>query len=295
VTSGSTPAGGAVPPAGGSPGGPAPGGSPVVAMTVAGTDSGGSAGLACDLKTFLGCGVHGVFAVTAVTVQNSVGVTGVHEVPPATVAAQVDAVAGDIGVGAAKTGMLASAPIIEAVAAAFTRNGIGRGGAAPLVVDPVAASMHGDQLLRDDALDALRERLFPLATLVTPNLDEVRLLTGVDVRDRAGAEAAAAALHALGPAWVLVKGGHLHDSPDSVDLLYDGTSFVELTAPRQPTPHTHGGGDCLAAATTAALARGEDVVTAVRAGKAYVTRAVAAAYPLGAGVGPVGHFWRIAP
>lgn len=260
-------------------------------MTVAGTDSGGSAGLACDLKTFLGCGVHGVFAVTAVTVQNSVGVSGVHEIPPAVVGAQIDTVAADIGVGAAKTGMLASTPIIEAVAAAFARNGIGRGLAAPLVVDPVAASMHGDPLLRDDALDAYRTLLFPAATLVTPNLDEVRLFTGIEVRGRADAEKAAVALHAFGPEWVLVKGGHLHGSPEVTDLLFDGSDFVELTAPRHPSPHTHGGGDCLGAATTAALARGDGLVDAVRAGKEYVTKAVAGSYPLGAGVGPVGHFW----
>jgi hydroxymethylpyrimidine/phosphomethylpyrimidine kinase len=268
-------------------------GTPAVAMTVAGTDSGGSAGLACDLKTFLGCGVHGVFAVTAVTVQNSVGVSGVHEIPPETVAAQVDAVAGDIGVRAAKTGMLASAPIVEAVAAAFARNGIGRGLASPLVVDPVAASMHGDPLLRADALDAYRNLLFPAATVITPNLDEVRLLTGIEVRNRADAEKAALALHAYGPEWVLVKGGHLHDAADAPDLLFDGAEFVELTAPRDPSPHTHGGGDCLAAAITAALARGAGPVDAARAGKEYVTRAVAGSYPLGAGVGPVGHFWRL--
>jgi len=272
----------------------APPTTPAVAMTVAGTDSGGSAGLACDLKTFLGCGVHGVLAVTAVTVQNSVGVTGFHEIPPATVAAQISSVAGDIGVNAAKTGMLASTPIIEAVAAAFNQNGIGRGLASPLVVDPVAASMHGDALLKDDALEAYRQLLFPMATLITPNLDEVRLLTGIDVRDRAGAEKAAVALHAFGPEWVLVKGGHLHDAPDSTDLLYDGSEFVELTAPRYPTEHTHGGGDCLGAAVTAALARGAGLVDAVRAGKEYVTQAVAGSYPLGAGVGPVGHFWRLA-
>jgi hydroxymethylpyrimidine/phosphomethylpyrimidine kinase len=263
-------------------------------MTVAGTDSGGSAGLACDLKTFLTSGVHGVFAVTAVTVQNSLGVTGVHEIPPEIVAAQIDAVAGDIGVGAAKTGMLASAAIIHAVAEAFVRNGIGRSLESPLVVDPVAASMHGDPLLRDDALDAIRGLLFPLATLVTPNLDEVRLLTGITVTGRPSAEDAARALHALGPQYVLVKGGHLHDDPTSTDLLFDGESFLELPAARIDTPHTHGGGDCLGAAATAALARGESVVDAVKAGKRYVTSALADSYPLGAGVGPVGHFWRIA-
>ncbi len=267
-------------------------GTPPVAMTVAGTDSGGSAGLACDLKTFLGCGVHGVFAVTAVTVQNSVGVTGVQELEPAMVAAQIASVAGDMGVGAAKTGMLASTPIIEAVAAAFVKAGIGR--SIPLVVDPVAASMHGDPLLQPDALDAYRDLLFPMATLITPNLDEVRLFTGIDVQDRAGAEKAAVALHAYGAEWVLVKGGHLAHGP-AVDLLFDGSDFVELTAPRHPSPHTHGGGDCLGAAITASLARGVELVDAVRAGKEYVTQAVAGSYPLGAGVGPVGHFWWRTP
>lgn len=262
---------------------------PPVALTVAGTDSGGSAGLACDLKTFLGCGVHGVFAVTAVTVQNSVGVTGVHEIPPATVAAQIASVAGDMGVDAAKTGMLASTPIIEAVAAAFADAGISR-----LVVDPVAASMHGDPLVRADALDAYKALLFPMATLITPNLDEVRLLTGIDVQNRADAEKAAVALHAYGSEWVLVKGGHLPDGP-ARDLLFDGDEFIELTASRHPSPHTHGGGDCLGAAITAALAKGVGLVDAVRAGKAYVTQAVAASYPLGKGVGPVGHFWWRSP
>ncbi|MDQ1659414.1 MAG: hydroxymethylpyrimidine/phosphomethylpyrimidine kinase [Cryptosporangiaceae bacterium] len=266
---------------------------PPVAMTVAGTDSGGSAGLACDLKTFHNCGVHGVFAVTAVTVQNSLGVSGVHPIPPETVAAQIDAVASDIGVGAAKTGMLASAEIIRAVAAAFQRNGIGRGLASPLVIDPVAASMHGDPLLREDALDAIRDLLFPVATLVTPNLDEVRLLTGITVSDRRSAERAARALYEFGPESVLVKGGHLANDPRSTDLLFDGETFTELPAERIDTPHTHGGGDSLGAATTAALAKGEALVDAVRAGKRYVTCAVATAYPLGAGVGPVGHFWRL--
>jgi hydroxymethylpyrimidine/phosphomethylpyrimidine kinase len=273
---------------------PRTGATPPIAMTVAGTDSGGSAGLACDLKTFLASGVHGVFAVTAVTVQNSLGVSGVHEVPPEIVAAQIDAVAEDIGVGAAKTGMLASAAIIEAVAEAFVRNKIGRGAASPLVIDPVAASMHGDPLLRDDAIDAIRELLFPLASLVTPNLDEVRLFTGITVTDRASAEDAAQALYALGPQYVLVKGGHLHEDPMSTDLLFDGDSFLDLPAERIDTPHTHGGGDCLGAAATAALACGASMLDAVRAGKAYVTEAVKGSYPLGAGVGPVGHFWRIA-
>ncbi|HEY0636351.1 MAG TPA: bifunctional hydroxymethylpyrimidine kinase/phosphomethylpyrimidine kinase [Pseudonocardiaceae bacterium] len=267
---------------------------PPVALTIAGSDSGGGAGLQADLRTFTACGVHGCVAVTAVTVQNSIGVTGFVEIPPDTVAAQIHAVVSDIGVGAAKTGMLASAPIIEAVADACSSVHIGRS-ATPFVVDPVAASMHGDQLLHDDALDALRHKLFPLATLVTPNLDEVRLLAGVDVRDRAGQYEAARVLHGLGPAWVLVKGGHLTDDPVCVDLLYDGSEFTELPAPRTDTPHTHGGGDTMASAITSALARGASVPDAVAFGKYYVTEAVRHAYPLGAGVGPVSPFWRIPP
>ncbi len=266
---------------------------PPVALTIAGSDSGGGAGLQADLRTFTTCGVHGCVAVTAVTVQNTVGVTGFVEIPPSTVADQVRTVATDIGVGAAKTGMLASAAIIHAVAGVCDEVGIGREATAPFVVDPVAASMHGDPLLAADALAALRTELFPRATVVTPNLDEVRLLVGVEVTDRERQYQAAKALHALGPAWVLVKGGHLRDEPDCVDLLYDGVSYIELTGPRFDTPHTHGGGDALASAITAALARGAAVPDAVAYGKRYIEQAVRHAYPLGTGVGPVSPFWRI--
>ncbi len=266
---------------------------PPVALTIAGSDSGGGAGLQADLRTFTACGVHGCVAVTAVTVQNSLGVTGVVEIPPSTVADQIRSVAADIGVAAAKTGMLASAAIISAVAKVCEEVGIGA--SVPLVVDPVAASMHGDPLLARDALAALRSELFPLATLVTPNLDEVRLLVGIDVHSRPGQYEAACALHALGPRWVLVKGGHLHDDPLCVDLLYDGSQFTTLTAARQATPHTHGSGDTLSAAITSALARGTALPDAVAYGKHYIEQAVAHAYPLGSGVGPVSPFWRLRP
>lgn len=266
---------------------------PPVALTIAGSDSGGGAGLQADLRTFTACGVHGCVAVTAVTVQNSLGVSGFVEIPPSVVADQVRVVVTDIGVGAAKTGMLASAPIISAVAVACDEVGIGRGGNVPFVVDPVAASMHGDQLLADEALKALRGELFPRATLVTPNLDEVRLLVGIDVRSREQQYEAARALHALGPAWVLVKGGHLRSEPECLDLLYDGSEFTELTSKRVDTPHTHGGGDSLASAITSALARGERTADAVRFGKHYIEQAVEHAYPLGAGTGPVSPFWRV--
>ncbi|MFO7194202.1 MAG: bifunctional hydroxymethylpyrimidine kinase/phosphomethylpyrimidine kinase [Thermocrispum agreste] len=264
---------------------------PKKALTIAGSDSGGGAGLQADLRTFFANGVHGMSAVTAVTVQNSVGVTGVAEIPPETVAAQIHAVASDIGVDAAKTGMLASADIITAIAKAVDEVGIGRNGSVPLVVDPVAASMHGDPLLREEAMEAIRGLMFPRATLVTPNLDEVRLLVGIDVRTREQQREAARVLHELGPQWVLVKGGHMRDAPECTDLLFDGTTFTELTGPRYDTDNTHGGGDTLAAAITSALAKGASVPEAVRHGKQFIERSVQASYPLGAGVGPVSPLW----
>jgi hydroxymethylpyrimidine/phosphomethylpyrimidine kinase len=265
-------------------------------MTIAGTDSGGGAGVAADLRTFAACGVHGCVAVTAVTVQNSVGVTGVHTVPPEVVAAQIETVAGDIGLDAAKTGMLATTEIIEAIAEACGRTGIGAGGRTPLVVDPVAASMHGDPLLASSALDAYRGLLFPRATVVTPNLDEVRLLAGVEVHDRSAQYAAAKALHALGPRYVLVKGGHLREDEDAcIDLFYDGDTFTELPGPRFATGNTHGGGDSMAAALASGLARGLAVPAAVAFAKRYVVEAVRHAYPLGAGHGPVSSLWTGRP
>jgi hydroxymethylpyrimidine/phosphomethylpyrimidine kinase len=272
---------------------PPDGQTPVRVLTIAGTDSGGGAGIAADTRTMALLGVHACVAVAAVTVQNSLGVSGFHEIPPQTVADQVRVVAGDIGIDAAKTGMLASTAIIEAVAAVCREVGLGRGGHLPLVVDPVAASMHGDPLLRTEALDAVRHTLIPLATLVTPNLDEVRLLTGIEVTDDRGARKAAEALHALGPQWVIVKGGHLRSSDFSTDLLYDGEKFHELSAVRIDTGNDHGGGDTLAAATACALAHGYPVPEAVAFAKEWTTRCLKAAYPLGGGHGPVSALWRL--
>ncbi|WP_181780612.1 bifunctional hydroxymethylpyrimidine kinase/phosphomethylpyrimidine kinase [Pseudonocardia pini] len=275
---------------------PTRGTTPPRVMTIAGTDSGGGAGIAADLRTFAACGVHGCLAVCAVTVQNTLGVTGVHTIPPETVAAQITSVASDIGLDAVKTGMLAGAEIIEAVAAACDANGIGAGRRTPLVIDPVAASMHGDQLLADSALDAFRDLLFPRATLVTPNLDEVRLLIGIDVHDRAAQYAAAKELHALGPANVLVKGGHLAEDTDGcVDLLFDGETFTELPGPRFTTGDTHGSGDSLAASITSGLARGMSVPEAVALGKRFIVEAVRWSYPLGQGHGPVSPLWAVRP
>jgi hydroxymethylpyrimidine/phosphomethylpyrimidine kinase len=207
--------------------------------------------------------------------------------PPHAVAEQIESVVSDIGVGAAKTGMLASAPIMAAVAETVRQLDV-----RPFVVDPVAASQHGDPLLRPDAIVALRDEIIPLATLITPNLGEVRLLTGVEVHDRDGLIDAARALHDLGPQWVLVKGGHLPDG-DAVDLLFDGATRIEFAAPRRTTEHTHGSGDTLAASITAGLARGLDIPDAVALGKRFISGAVDASFPLGKGLGPVGHFWRV--
>nr|WP_026356632.1 bifunctional hydroxymethylpyrimidine kinase/phosphomethylpyrimidine kinase [Mycobacterium sp. 141] len=266
-----------------------PGQAPHRVMTIAGSDSGGGAGIQADLRTFAMLGLHGLVAVTAVTVQNSVGVKGFHEIPLDVVAGQIDAVASDIGLQAAKTGMLASSDIIETVAETWDQLSLG----VPLVVDPVCASMHGDPLLHPSALDALRTRLFPLATLVTPNLDEVRLLTGIDVVDTATQKDAARALHALGPQWALVKGGHLQASTHSPDLLFDGAEFHEFDAERVDTGNDHGAGDTLAAATACALAHGYSMPEAVGFAKRWVTECLRAAYPLGHGHGPVSALFRL--
>jgi hydroxymethylpyrimidine/phosphomethylpyrimidine kinase len=268
-----------------------PGRTPPRVLTIAGSDSGGAAGLQADLRTFTLLGVHPLVAVTAVTVQNSLGVRGFHTIPPDVVGGQVEAVASDIGVQAAKTGMLASREIIETVATRW--RDLGLAGTVPFVVDPVCASMHGDPLMHPSALDTLRTVLFPLASVITPNLDEVRLLVGIDVTDAGTQRAAARALHDLGPLWALVKGGHLRSSSRSVDLLYDGTDFYEFDAPRVDTAHDHGAGDTLAAATACALAHGYPMPEAIGFGKAWVTESLRAAYPLGAGHGPVSALFRL--
>jgi len=266
-----------------------PGTTPLRVLTIAGSDSGGGAGIQADLRTMALLGVHACVAVTAVTVQNTLGVKSFHEVPDDVVASQIEAVVTDIGIQAAKTGMLASSGIIAAVAESWRRLEL----MVPLVVDPVCASMHGDPLLAPSALDSLRDQLFPLATLVTPNLDEVRLLVDIEVIDATSQRAAAKALHALGPRWALVKGGHLRSSDRSRDLLYDGADFYEFDSQRLVTGNDHGGGDTLATAVACALAHGFAVPDAVGFGKRWVTECLRAAYPLGRGHGPVSPLFRL--
>jgi len=253
-------------------------------VTIAGSDSGGGAGIQADLKTMLALGVHGMSVLTAVTAQNSLGVQGFWELPVEAVRAQFDSVVSDIGVDAVKTGMLASAPIVAVVA------DLVRGVDVPVVVDPVTVSKHGDSLLHPDAVSAVREQLLPLATVVTPNLYEVTQLTGVTVAGVQDMPAAAAALKALGPRWVLVKGGHLEG--EATDLLSDGTSEHWFRAPRSDNRHTHGTGCTLASAIASYLALGEDVVSSVGRAKDYVTGAVRHGFRLGQGIGPVDHGWQ---
>lgn len=254
-------------------------------LTVAGSDSGGGAGIQADLKTMLALGTHGMSVLTAVTAQNSLGVQGAWELPAEAVRAQYRSVVDDIGVQAVKTGMLSSAVLVRTVAGLLAETD------APVVVDPVGVSKHGDPLLAAEALDSVRDELLPAATVATPNLDEVTQLTGVHVTDEAGMRRAAAAMLGFGPHWVVIKGGHLPYEP--VDLLTDGTEEHWLRAPRYDNRHTHGTGCTLASAIACGLARGEDVPTAVRGAKAYVTGAIEAGFPLGAGIGPVDHGWRI--
>src|SRR5215204_7407184 len=257
---------------------------PPIALTIAGSDSGGGAGIQADLKTFSALGVYGMSVLTAITAQNTLGVTAVAEVPVDVITAQIDAVLSDIGVGAVKTGMLSSAEIIETVA-----DGIGRHKVARLVVDPVMVATSGDHLLRPDAVETLRSVLLPMATVATPNLPEAEVLLGRSVASVSEMREAARALVDLGPQSVIVKGGHLEG--DAVDVFYDGTDMLELSAKRIDTTSTHGTGCTLASAIAANLALGHGLSDAVRNAKAYLTEAIAHAYPVGQGHGPVHHFY----
>ena len=257
-----------------------------VALTIAGSDSGGGAGIQADLKTFAALGVHGTSAITAITAQNTVAVTEILELPVAMVRAQIDAIVEDLGVQAAKTGMLSSAEIIETVAAAIQAHRIGN-----LVVDPVMVAKGGARLLREDAVDALRTRLLPLAAMLTPNLPEVEVLLGRRVTTLDERRQAARDLLALGPRAVVVKGGHA--GGDAIDVYWDGATLEELPAERIATANTHGSGCVFSAAIAAGLAQGLDSLTAVRAAKEFITGAIELSLELGHGHGPVNPMYRL--
>ena len=255
------------------------------AMTIAGSDSGGGAGVQADLKTFAALGVYGASTLTAITAQNTVAVTAVHEIPTDVITAQIDAVLTDIGADAVKTGMLSSSDIIECVCEALEVHGVQR-----LVVDPVMIAKSGDALLREDAIGSLRTRLLPLAMVVTPNIPEAEALTETTIVSDADVRRAAEAVVGMGARSVVVKGGH-REGP-ATDLFYDGKEFKEFTAPRFDTVNTHGTGCTFASAVAAGLARGMVVTDAVALAKDYVTEGIRHSFSIGQGHGPLNHFYR---
>jgi hydroxymethylpyrimidine/phosphomethylpyrimidine kinase len=259
-------------------------------LTIAGSDSGGGAGIQADLKAMLANGVHGMSVLTAITAQNSLGVQGAWELPAEQVEAQFHSVVDDIGVDAVKTGMLASADMVRLVAGLLRTLPAG----VPVVVDPVSVSKHGDVLLAGDAMAALRQEIVPLATVLTPNLTELGPVAGVTLGSSADREHAARVLLDAGADWVLVKGGH--DSGDlAVDVLHGPRGRQEFSAARADNRHTHGTGCTLASAIASYLARGYDVPAAVGAAKEYISGAVQAGFALGGGIGPVDHAWQWQP
>jgi hydroxymethylpyrimidine/phosphomethylpyrimidine kinase len=256
------------------------------ALTIAGSDSGGGAGIQADLKTFAALEVYGTSAITAVTAQNTVGVREVLALPASIVTAQIDAIASDIPPDAVKTGMLANAVIVEAVAEAVARWRFPH-----LVVDPVMVAKSGDRLIDEDAVGALVKRLLPLASVVTPNRLEAEALVGRAVTSMSDARDAARRLCAMGAQGVVVKGGHF-EGPEVIDLLYDGTRFHEVRLPRHETRNTHGTGCTFAAALAAHLALGLPLADAVARTAAYVNGAIRHGLSIGAGHGPLDHFWQ---
>jgi hydroxymethylpyrimidine/phosphomethylpyrimidine kinase len=258
-----------------------------VALTIAGSDSGGGAGIQADLKTFAARGVYGASVVAALTAQNTLGVTGIHDVPPGFIAAQIDAVFSDLAIGAVKIGMLSQGPAIEAVAQGLDRHAAGN-----IVLDPVMVATSGDPLLAADAVASLRRLLIPRALVITPNLAEAAmLLDGHPARDEIEMEAQARALMDFGANAVLIKGGH-GEGDEAVDLLVHAGGVTRLAAPRIDTRNTHGTGCTLSSAIAAELAKASDLVSAARAAKDYVTAAIAAAdrLKIGHGHGPLHHF-----
>lgn len=259
-----------------------------VALTIAGSDSGGGAGIQADLRTFAFHQVHGTSAITCITAQNTLGVNRVDALPPDAVIAQIEAVVSDIGVQAAKTGMLLNQAIISAVAQSLTALKL-----AHLVVDPVMVSRTGAQLIADDAIAALKSQLIPQATVLTPNRYEAEILAEMSIQTLADMQVAAQKIYQLGAQAVLVKGGGMTGDLRGVDVWFDGTHLEILQTDRVDTFHTHGTGCTVSAAIAANLACGDDPLTATRKAKDYVTAALRYALAIGQGQGPVGHFFPL--
>ncbi len=255
------------------------------ALTIAGSDSGAGAGIQADLKTFAALGVYGTSAITAITAQNTVGVTQVLALSPKLVGAQIDAIIGDIGAHALKTGMLANAAIIDVVANKIREHRLKN-----IVVDPVMVATSGDLLIQKNAVVALRNKLIPLAIVVTPNIAEAEELTGMKLLTAVEIREAAKRIVKMGARTAVIKGGHLKGP--AIDLFYDGKRFIELTAPRIRTKNTHGTGCTFSAAIAAYLAKGEKLDSAVMLAKKFITQAIRSSFAIGAGHSPVHHFHR---
>ncbi|MDA2918225.1 bifunctional hydroxymethylpyrimidine kinase/phosphomethylpyrimidine kinase [Desulfobacterota bacterium AH_259_B03_O07] len=257
------------------------------ALTIAGSDSGGGAGIQADLKTFTAFNVYGMSVLTSITAQNTQSVLGISDLSPDFVELQIDAVIGDIGLDAVKTGMLSNKDIISSVAKKIKQYGVEK-----LVIDPVMIAKSGDSLLKSDAEKALINELLPLAYVVTPNLPEAEVISGIKASSLDEMKESAIKIKALGPRNVLIKGGHLDWSQDAIDILYNGTEFHEYKAPMLETKNTHGTGCTYSAAICAGLAKGFDVLDAVEDAKEYVTQAIKNSFNLGKGHGPLNHFWK---
>ena len=257
-----------------------------IALTIAGSDSGGGAGIQADIKAMQANGVFAASVIAAVTAQNTVAVTDAFDLPLPIIEAQIDAVFDDISISATKTGMLSSSEIIDLVARKVEERD-----ARPFVVDPVMISKSGFRLLRDDAVDTLKRRLLPLATVVTPNAHEAQHLTGLEIRSISDAKEAARAIHEMGPGSVLVKGGHIEQEGEAVDILFDGRQTYTFSAPRIKTKHTHGTGCTYASAIAANLARGFTLRESIARAKRYVTDAIRHGFAIGQGHGPTHHFY----
>lgn len=257
-------------------------------LTIAGSDSSGGAGIEADLKTFTALSAYGMAAITAITAQNTNEISAIFDLPPNLVAQQINMAAKDIGVDAAKTGMLSNNTTIEAVAEAITQNAIKK-----LVVDPVMRSKSGAPLLRDSAQQALKKHILPLAFITTPNIPEAQILAGIKITSPAAIQEAAKRIAELGPKHILIKGGHL-EGPRANDYWYDSHTLRQLSAPRINTQNTHGTGCTYSAAITAYLGRGLDTAQAIKNAKEYIQGAIQNSLPFGQGQGPLNHAWRTA-
>ena len=258
-----------------------------IALTIAGSDSGGGAGIQADLKTFSALGVYGMSVLTSITAQNTLGVQGVHDLPPDFVGLQIDSVMQDIGADAVKTGMLSNTQIIKMVSKKIKEYQVRN-----LVIDPVMVAKGGDRLLREDAVKELKENLIYLAMVVTPNLSEAEVLSGLRIRNIEDMKEAARKIHKLGPKNVLIKGGHLL-SAEAIDLLYNGRTFREFRVERIITKNTHGTGCTFSSAIAAELAKGKEVEEAVNTAKRYITLAIQNSLEIGHGHGPLNHLVRL--